>query len=600
MNYFSIPTIRAALENLQPIDSKWLIIPLVLAANGVTTTNKADTQKSKGTGKFVKNFFDGNLMGLGPLVHGRQCNIRPGNSDPRTTNTKLIHVDHSDLWGKTYSQSGYGAMQNGLILKRPEDKGHFQLGQEFSDEFRKKIATTFKFESLLVWLYAFTGMPDTISSWAGLEADFALQHTEGGAGIPLEYRNVFALTPGEPWPADISKTRPTDAELQEAFLPDLVSFKLESASLEKLRDEIKELVLADFIGLTQPQAKDQADAVIAALQSCRRLFLYGEPGIGKTELAQLIGTAFETVYQHRVHVVVAPVSDATSADKLIGFSTLDGSWVPGVLTQESGKLKKKLLYSEDIVVEAESGKRQINLLILDEANRRDIEELLVKFQNALDSESSEPGHDDFRIALDNAGELRISPNTFVVMTGNSPREDRGRIVQSRPFKRRHNFLPLDNLFRSELQKSAAEFNATIKLLWEKVSPGLHLGTASVTGLAADLAKPENLSNLSALKEVFAVLDSYAVGVSFGLAKKLLKTMAYRYSLGSDFKESLDKGLTESVFSLLSGEEPIDGKSLKVGLTSLPSSVKEAFPTFFGQVDSILRSADMLGRVRPFL
>jgi hypothetical protein len=600
MNYFSIHTIRAALENLQPIDSKWLIIPLVLAANGVTATNKVDMQKSKGTGKFVKKFFDGNLMGLGTLVHGKQCNIRPGNSDRRTTNAKLIHVDHSDLWGKTYSQSGYGAMQDGLILKRPEDKGHFQLGPAFSDEFRNRIETSFKFESLLAWLYAFTGMPDTVSSWAELEADFTLQHTEGSAGIPLEYKTVFKLTPGEYWPADISKTRPTDAELQEEFLPELVSFKLDPASLEKLRNELKELVSADFIGLTEPQAKDQADAVIAALQSCRRLFLYGEPGIGKTELAQLIGTAFETVYQNRVHVVVAPVSDATSADKLIGFSTLDGSWVPGVLTQASGKSKKKLLYSEDIVAEAESGKRQINILILDEANRRDIEELLVKFQNALDSDSSEPGHDDFRIALDNAGELRISPNTFVVMTGNSPREDRGRIVQSRPFKRRHNFLPLDNLFRSELQKSTVDFNATIKILWEKVSPGLQLEITSIKSLDAELAEPENLLNLSALKEILVVLDSYAVGVSFGLAKKMLKTMAYRYALGSDFKESLDKGLVESVFSLLSGEEPIDGKSLKVGLTSLPTSVREAFPTFFGQVNSILRSADMLGRVRPFL
>jgi hypothetical protein len=608
MKYFTIPTIKAALENLQPIDNKWFIIPLVLAANGVTVANKVETRRSKGTGKFLKNFFDGTSIGLGPREHGKSCNIRPGNSDPRSPNDQLIHVDYSDLWGKTYSQSGYAKWQNGAILQSPGpgDSGFFQLGPNFSTEFRKQIAITFKFESLLVWVYAFKGVPDTVNSWADLLQTFNSEFmsplagvTPATAGIPSEYQSVFCLTAGEAWPGT-QPDRPTNEEFHNEFLPHLTSVQLKPSSLAQLRDVLKGHILTGYIGLDDAQAKDQADAVVAALESCRRLFLYGEPGIGKTELAQLIGTAFKEVFEDRAHVLVAPIADSTTSDKLVGFSTLDGSWVPGILTQEHGKPKKKLLYDENNTGEALAGRRQVNVLILDEANRRDIEDLLVKFQNALDSDSSEPEHDDFRIALDNAGELRMAPNTYVLMTGNSPRDDSGRVVQSRPFKRRHNFLPLENLFRNELLKPPADFSATIQKLWKKVGPLLRIEQVSLTNFEAELIAVGNAPQIAALQTVLLVLDSYAIGVSFGLTKKLLKTTAMRFALGGSFKDSLDKSLAESVFPLLTGEEPIDGKSLRDSLQALDPAAKTSFLTFFQRVESILRGADLLGRVKPFL
>ena len=99
--YFALTFFQEALENLRQVDSKWLIIPLVLAANDVTTSQKVICNNVKGTGRFLKQFFDGKQIGIEPREHGGSCNIRPGNPDPRHDNNRLITVDYSDLWGKT-------------------------------------------------------------------------------------------------------------------------------------------------------------------------------------------------------------------------------------------------------------------------------------------------------------------------------------------------------------------------------------------------------------------------------------------------------------------------------------------------------------------
>lgn len=595
--YFTIPTIRSALENLQTVDSKWLIIPLVFAANGVTSTNKVECTRVKGTGKFLKQFFDGQLMGLEPREHGGKCNIRPGNPDPRRTNDKLITVDYSDLWGKTYSQSGYGDWQDGRILmhKSPEDRGTFQLGPNFPSEFRSKIDSSFKFEFYLVWLYAFRGMPDTVSSWAELRDDFISNFT--AIGIPSEYEVVFSLSGDVPWPTDLTLIRPTDEELQLALVPERVTASIPPALLLELRDTLQSLIRREYLELTDDEVKGLAISVVSGLQSCRRLFLYGDPGTGKTELARLIGTAYETVFgSDRVHVVYVSVADSTTTDKLVGFSTLDGSWVSGILTQPSGNPKKELLYDETEV----PGRRQINIVVLDEANRRDIEELLVKFQAALDSESADPDHDDFRIALDNAGERRMSPNSFLIMTGNSPREDSGRMVQSRPFKRRHNLLPVENVFRRVLAKDQADFIKTLVELWAKVGPALCMDQAQRDSFVAALNSATHADLLGHSKTLLEVLDSHAVGVSFGLMKKVLKTAGMRFALTDDFEDSLNYGFTEAVFPLLSAEDPVDGKSVKDSLDELLPACQSALPVFFETAQKLLRGPDTLGRVRPFL
>lgn len=601
-NYFSITRIRVALENLKDIDSKWLIIPLVFAANGVTSQAQVVCNDVRGTGRYLKNFFDGSLIGLESRSHGKKCNIRPGNVNPRSPNNhRLITIDYSDLWGKTYSQSGYAAWQDGLILERRDrdQPTSFKLGPQFATTFRSKINVAFQFEDFLVWLYAFRGFPDNVASWADLLAHFELHYTE--SGIPQEYRGVFSLSGNVPWPNDFTTERPSNADFQAEFFPELVSTAIEPYQLTELRNHLHELVKNAYLEYEESEIYSLSNSIVSGLQGCRRLFLYGDPGTGKTELARLIGTAFmDTFTNDRVHVVFAPIAESTSTDKLIGFSTLDGSWVPGSLTQHCGSLNKELLYDKPRNGDVSRGRSQINVVILDEANRRDIEELLVRFQAALDSESADPDHDDFRISLDNSGERFISPNTYLIMTGNSPREDSGRVVQSRPFKRRHNLLPIDNVFTRVLERNIEYFIQSLTELWDQVGLATTIDLESKAEFSTHLSSPENLELLSGFKAILTSLNEHSIGVSFGLVKKILKTAGTRFLLTKDFKNSIDAGFAESVFSLVSSEEPINGRTVKTTLSDLPVEVALLFPLFYSRADQLLREADMLGRVRPFL
>jgi hypothetical protein len=222
------------------------------------------------------------------------------------------------------------------------------------------------------------------------------------------------------------------------------------------------------------------------------------------------------------------------------------------------------------------------------------------FQAALDSESSDPSHDDFRITLDNAGERRIAPNTFLVMTGNSPREDSGRVVQSRPFKRRHNLLPVENVFRRVLNKTSEDFSKTLFALWEQVGTALRVEPVDRAEFSIGLMATHNADSIGAVQNILRVLDRHSVGISFGLVKKILKTAGMRFALTGNFQSSLDFGMTEAVFPLLSAEEVIDGKSLKDSLEEVAPSIKSPYPVFFAMADQLLRAPDTLGRLRPFL
>lgn len=599
--YFAADTVRQAADNMRQIDSKWLLIPLVFAANGVTEKAKVKVADGpKKTTTYLKQFFDGSLIGLEPRRPGGHCNIRPGNaySDGRKIE-QPVHVDYSPLWDKTYSQAGYKGWQDGRILahKHASDNGHFQLGPKFAAELRSHVDPKFCFEDLLVWLYAFSGMPDSVNGWNDLMSDFSAHHMGTGA-IPKEYSGVFRLTsPPPPWPTTVA-TRPTNEEFQLTLVPHLGSVEIKPEQLADLRDALQAEIREHYLEFTDPEVGELADSIVSSLHSCRRIFLYGDPGTGKTQLARIIASAFEDVFAERTHVVFAPVADSSSADKLVGFSTLDGTWVPGILTQRDKVTGLELLYDEASKL---TGRRQVSVLILDEANRRDIEEILVKFQTALDSESADPAHDDFRVALDNSGERRMAPNVFLVMTGNSPREDSGRVVQSRPFKRRHNFLPVENVFRRVLAKDGAAFSTTLGDLWDKVGPAMSLDPIKHKEFGAALIAPTNSTYMEQVRDLLRTLDSHAIGVSFGLVKKALKTAATRFSLGAPFAVSIDAGLTESVFSLLSAESPVDGRgSIKDSLDATPVALRGALPRFFSMSDALLRGPDALGRVRPFL
>jgi hypothetical protein len=115
-------------------------------------------------------------------------------------------------------------------------------------------------------------------------------------------------------------------------------------------------------------------------------------------------------------------------------------------------------------------RNQVNLIILNEANRQDAETLLARFQGSLDSPSSSPTSSDHLIPLGASGDFILSPFTLVVMTGNSPRDDLGRIEQSRPFQRRISLVHLPNpLANAIATETVDQFRNRVLNLWNRAA-----------------------------------------------------------------------------------------------------------------------------------
>lgn len=308
------------------------------------------------------------------------------------------------------------------------------MAPDFDALFSKKL-DGFHLEDLLVWLFAFSGFDDEINSWASLLNDFCKAHVYGGI-IPADYNSHFEL-PAVPlqWPSDIQSSRPTNAELQAELMPsedvgaDEPTSTLVREDWQQILNELADLARARFVGLDGKE-KLLAEQVVVGLATVKRIFLIGDPGTGKSEFAKLIETAFRAHLSERLRVIPTEITDKTSETTLMGFPGLDGNWVQGRLTVSDAE--GSLFYSKS----EEVPKDQVNLIILNEANRRDIEDLLSLLQSSLDSNSRDPNSPSHEIRLGKSGVHILSPDTYVVMTGNSPRDDAGRTPQSRPLRRR--------------------------------------------------------------------------------------------------------------------------------------------------------------------
>ena len=598
--YFSPERIKDATIHLQACDRKWLLIPFVLAVNGVDESAPVDIRGRLGGDKVLRDFFDASLIELEPKTPGKPSTITPVFAD--LTADDAAHIAKQtdvNLWGNVFSVSGagYGQLRNGTVLAKTSG-GSFQLGPDFSKWLRDNIPSSFKLEDLLTWLYAFSGLPDQISNWADL-LDHFLHTKTYEKKIPAPYQSVFSLTPGEPWPADFLSSRPSNKELKELLLSGIGKCEIEAHQFNLLRNVLAELLKREYLGFSSAELDELSISIVSGLQSCRRIFLLGDPGTGKTQLGLLVSAAFEQVFSSRVHTVSAPIADGTTPDKLIGFSTLDGRWVDGILCQPDSKTKRQLLYGVSNGALLKSNERdQINVILLDEVNRRDAEDLLSKLQNALDSEHAAPEHVSNQVKIDNSGERYLSPNTFLLMSGNSPRDDTGRLVQSRPFKRRHNLVLLRNAFERILSSSVNDFSLGLVSLWEKRGSNFVIEASSAKAFSDAMAADNNTMN--ALQITLQSMDGYAIGLSYGLAKKFLQTAGARFAMAPIFPNAIDCALTESVLPLLSSEVVLQGKGVRESLLAVDPVIRAALPGFFGAVEQTLSPPDAFGRPRQFL
>lgn len=167
MKYFSIDRIRQCSRHLENFHSGWVIVPFVLAANGV---NKK-TFTSLTTDPFLDKYFSGDLIGLAGSSGGNA--LRPRFKEIVQTfrhtgrAADFVINQPTKLWANGYSSRGYREM---TIRGELEFDGtsSCRLTDSFRPAFEANLPDTFRFEELLVWLYAFYGIPDDVSDWDAL------------------------------------------------------------------------------------------------------------------------------------------------------------------------------------------------------------------------------------------------------------------------------------------------------------------------------------------------------------------------------------------------------------------------------------------------
>jgi len=277
VKYFDLPTIKASIEALQGISANWLIPAFVFAANDVGTANLVDMAKTRGTDQFLDHYFNAGLIGIPPFRSGNNL------MRPRLKGVKqdfpgdfVIRQD-TKMWGNLFSSRGYREMRQRGELEG--EKATVRLTDAFQPAFEAEIPAAFRFENFLVWLFAFRGFPEGISSWQQLFDHLLIEELEL-TEFQEPYRGRFKLTPGYPWPTTITE-RPADEEFQQELAPQLMHFlAAPPLVIEEPEDEPPKKTLMS--------ADDPILAIVLsaiAKNTSHTFLLAGPPGTGKTKWA---------------------------------------------------------------------------------------------------------------------------------------------------------------------------------------------------------------------------------------------------------------------------------------------------------------------------
>jgi hypothetical protein len=600
MKYSTLNRIKQAIEHLEQFRSNWLLPGLVFATNGVNCSNSTNLNEKNGTDRFLDNHFNGSLIGLPAFKNGANS-LRPRFQELKSTLVSegkaqdyVLH-QKTRLWANAYSSRGYREML-GRGLKGVGTSS-FQFTPRFKKEFEGAVPSTFRFEELLVWLYAFNGMPDDITSWEELESAYKETYLGPQGQFDDVVTGRFKVNSDIAWPNEMLSERPDNSVFQKELLPSSYSVPVTSDDLAALFQAIKERVADEYQGLEDTEVDELAANTVAALASSRRVFVLGDPGVGKTTFADLILNCLNQVFgEERVLSIIEPVTDRTTPESLMGYVSIGGDWVYGSLTSKRPDGRGLLYTSEELTNPAY--RNQINVILLDEANRRDVEALLARLQISTDATSIEPRDRDHEIRLGKDGPFFMSPFTYWIMTGNSPRDDEGRVTQSRPFRRRPNLVLLPNVFEKVLSTDDAEFHTELVRFWEKhCKPGLRLAPAQNDEVSSALK--DGVAVAADLRALLGTLAEFKVGVSFGLLEKLLRTAAVTLSLRPALLAAFDGALSTAVSPLLSTERRVDSKSIKTLLCSRHEDLVPRYPRFFGIVKDVLEEDPVFHITEPF-
>jgi hypothetical protein len=220
VGYFSVRRIQDAIKHLRGFESKWVVIPWVLAMNGVGR-QAVNTRGAgqPGTTTLVRRFFDGSLIGLPPFETGSNL-MRPVFREltPAGENDYIVHQD-TELWGNVFSRAGYREMRDQGLLGGKIST--FSLTGRFRRALQTNLAG-FQYEQFLVWLFAFQESGFAASSWGELDQELRGTFANGRV-FPREYLPFLSISRSRgrlPWPRNnIQNERPTNEEFRRELIP---------------------------------------------------------------------------------------------------------------------------------------------------------------------------------------------------------------------------------------------------------------------------------------------------------------------------------------------------------------------------------------------
>ena len=611
MQFFNAERVREAILHLNRYESGWVIGPFVYACNGidVDAPRRLRAPTGVGTDDFLDRFFHPRLLGLAPK--GQRESMRPvfremGDIQGAGPGTDMVMHQATRIWGNVYSQRfSSTVVDRGLVEKNGYN---LQLRPAFKDEFEDKLPASFRFEELLVWLHAFSGFPDDIAGWPALWQSFKGEHLNG-RDIPAVYVERFSIRPGgPPWPvAAITPVRPTNRELVLALMPSAFTDPITVEQWRQIAAMTHEALVDNYDGVSDDEAASLARSLVASLAATKRVFLLGDPGTGKTKLARVVVEAFcEVLGRGRVHDIEVAVTGRTTETSLMGFPGLGGEWVNGELT---ATVRGKRLFIPDAALGGGVPERsQVNVITLNEANRTDVEALVARLQKPMDSPSQDPADDDFLIQLGGAGPHRVSPWTYLLMTGNSPRDDAGRTEQSRPLQRRVGLLWIPNALRRHLvDDTAEEFRNRLAQVWRQHSNrSLLAGTPQADGIADMFEDVGSSAATEGVRRLLRLLDEHDGGASYAVLEKLVILTANELCMAGNppppdqLPQAMDRALVGGLSALVAGNSSlVGGRSLKARLADPAAGMAVVFPAFAAWAQETLSDISDFGTVDPF-